>query len=121
MGKAALKNDRGEACRISTEVLEFLDAKFHRSYTTGKRNNKRESFDAFMRRIHGMPSRGKVAKVLKKRRRQKRALEAYAVKIPKSKSKVFMLKSEARGSAILEAAMRRKTKPFVVVKLREIV
>lgn len=95
-GKRLWKNPGGKVERISADVLAHLE---------GKRRPK-ESFDAFLRRLLGLPNRKGVRPQL---------LEAWVLP-----SLCFPSEAKAKGHAVMQAAWQGKSsRPEKPVRVRE--
>jgi hypothetical protein len=89
--------------KLSKEVLGWISK---RKLRKGEKNV--ESFDAFLRRFFGLPSRKGEPQELKK----------YYVLPNEGEPLIFLNKAEARGAAVIRAVRRgtRKAEPVLTVR-----
>ena len=100
MKKTKRASKGGRAIKLSHEVINTLKRK----------QKKNESFDSIIRRILGLPSRdGK-----------DQSLKTFYV-ITKPEGAAFNKLEEARGEAMIRAAMKKKRKAEKPIKVKEYV
>ena len=94
------KDDKGKVVRISPSVRTFLNNK----------RLKKESYDACLRRLHGLPSR----------KGRPQPLPIFYVLENEGQPAVFLDEAEAKGFAIRLAVRRQRKKTERVIPVQEI-
>lgn len=91
---------KGKVIRCSTEVIHHMESM----------KKPREGWDAFIRRLLGMPTR-------KGEPQEKGSITYYLVE---SSGKVYRSLSQARGEAVRQAVANKTTGPEPIVKLKRL-
>ncbi len=100
------KVDRGNVRRISTEAERYLNTRF--------RKKARESFDAFIRRVHGIQPRDTAPR---RKRKPKKARRIYMV--ASKPPQFFTDRASAKGAAIMASVSLGKSKALRVTNFVE--
>ncbi len=102
------KASKGKPIRLSDLVLGVLDKQ--------RQNNTKLSYDAYLRKLLGLPKRGNEAQWIEDGRPMY-VLEGW---VEVNTQKFYLDEADANGAAVLEAAKRKRKKFDKPVRVREV-